>query len=693
MMNTSRIRFFVTAAVLIIMIGSLVPMLSGCKSGNEVDTSGMYLVVYDGNGGYLGNKSSTVRKLYCNQGSKIPDYPVEYSDNQYTVSSLGRAMREGYNLMGWYASDDATYKESENGEYVFLSVEDGNGIYEIDPSGEYVRKYQKSDDGEFVYVHVEESENENDTFVFINSVVKNDESEEDDTAEQIAEEIGESEETSDPETETDETDGESAEEIIVLSVESGFYICNGEETINEIDDENLRDAYRKAYESKVYSKAEVAGISGWQNYDALADNYREIFEDLDRFNYTFAAASDEDEGLERYSIQSGYASLFSIFTENEKGNYYFVSPYFVEAEDVSSLSTQRYSLNDRYVFTPDDEVKNPSYLKRYDATMDYWDFANDTVTEDACEWDGEKFVLTLNAHWVKKNTVYYHYENSLNQIDEQWTRLLADNITAVPIRPGEIIGRKEVVPQNAGYTFVAWSKTPGEYDPWNFETDLFPEGETELHLYAYYIEGNYTRITSASGLSGIGKNPDGHYLIVNNIDLGGKEITGSLFGLSADSVFTGEIFAFDKTISNFTLKLAPSKQQAMDSTIVTSAISIPQAKGAKISGLAVDCKATVAGLKAIGSNNGQKKNIKFAVSPLFGNVLAGDKTVVENCHITMSLDEKTAGALTSDAYTYVINYGGYAAYASGGVLTVENSDSEVTVGIESEDVRLIENLK
>ena len=411
-MKHSNRKIITLSVVLMLIIGSLVPILSGCASTIEIDTSGMYLVVYDGNGGFLGNKSSTVRKLFCQPGSKIPDYPVEYSDNQYTVSSLGRAMREGYNLMGWYTADAATYKESENGEYVYLSADDGNGIFEISPSGEYVRKYEKADNGDYIFVHIEESvsadenaEAEPDKYVFIDSVVEpEDEAEPVDDGETEPADDGEvpadtenGEETPDAEEAEDAENGDSEEKadenVIVLSVESGFYICNGDETINEIDDENLREAYRKAYETKTYTLSQIEGIAGWQKYDELPAAFAEVFAKLDRYDYAFAKATEEDEGLDRYAIESGYASLNSIFIEDAKGEYIFVSPNYVKYDENDEIhsTSQRYTMSDRYVFTPEGELENPSMLTRYDATMDYWDFANDTVTEDKCEWDGEKY--------------------------------------------------------------------------------------------------------------------------------------------------------------------------------------------------------------------------------------------------------------------------------------------------------------
>lgn len=705
-------KLHILAVALVLLVASLVPVLSGCSGEIDIDTSDMYLVVYDGNGGYLGNKTATVRKLFCEPGSKIPDYPVDYTKNQYTVPSLGLAMREGYNLVGWYASEDAEYRPSETGEYVYLSTDDGNGIFEMDPSGEYVRKYELNEKGDFIFVHVEESTSEEDSYIYIDAnPVRNTADAAEPDGEPVADGVedtdGESltdgEQADEPETDAAEAQPEDAEEpvaedegeelepedVIILSVESGFYVCNGEETIGEISDENLREAYRAAYDRKTYTKAEVNAVAGWQNYEDLSGEYTALFGGLDRYSYSFALADEGDEGLDRYSIASGYASLYSIFIEDDRGDYVYSSPIYIEydpAEEEYS-SAQRYSINDRYVFTARGAKTNPSHLDRYDATMDYWDFSEDKVTEGVCEWNGESYVLTLNAHWVKKNTVYYHYENTVGQVDESWTRLLSDNITSTPIKGGEIIGRKEIIPQEAGHTFVCWSKTKGEYDPWDFENDTFPEGENELHLYAYYIEGTYTRIVSASGLSKVGNDPAGKYLLVSDIDLGGKELTSSPLGLTAENPFTGEFIAFDKTISGVNFKLAPNKRQINDASIETAGALFPATSGATIKGVTVEATATFSGIT--GSSGGAKRNINFLCSALIGRA-TGDTTTVENCHVTLDCSKKNETALDSDAFTYVIKLGGICADHAWNKLKTVDCTADVTHDLEG-SVRITES--
>ena len=204
---------FGTKAWLCILLALAAAMLFGaCGRTADIDTANMYLVVYDGNGGYLGNKTATVRKLYCSPDSKIPNYPVSYTETEYIVSSLGLAMRAGYQLLGWYANAD--YTENPSGEYLYLSTDDGNGAYRLNSAGEYVQKYVASEDGRFIFVYVDELGQEDpeaapNTYVFIDAT---------------------REEGEDP-----------------LPIESGFHKCNGEEDISEIADDAVREAYRAAY--------------------------------------------------------------------------------------------------------------------------------------------------------------------------------------------------------------------------------------------------------------------------------------------------------------------------------------------------------------------------------------------------------------------------------------------------------------
>ena len=601
-------------------------ILTGCGRRGEIDTSDMYLIIYDGNGGYLGNKAAQVRKLYCYPGSKIPDYPIDYAENQYTVSSLGLAMREGYQLLGWYSS--ATYKENASGEYIYLSTEDGNGVYEDKADGKYVRNYIKDENGDHIFIYVEQAASEEGApapiYVFIA-----------------------------PEAEGDAPD---------VGIEPGFYVCNGYETINDIDNDEVREAYRKAYETKTYTKAQADARGGWHLIEELTADDRALYAGLPRYIYTFTEATEDDAALDHYDLVSGYASLYGVFTEDDAGGYVFYEGNYEKLNgDGEHDAGTRYSKNEKYVFTSD----TTAGYDRYEATMDYWDFAEMTVEKEDCTWDGEKYVLTLHAHWEKKNTVYYHYENGTGKVDEATKKLLADNISYVPLTPGATIGKKEIVPGYVGHTFVCWSKTAGEYDPWDFANDVFPEGSTELHLYAYYVEGTYTRITTVKGLSEVGKNPSGKYLLANDIDLSGQTYTASPLNLSESSVFTGEFLAFGHKITGVAYNLNPSKKYVGGDSVLSASL-FPNVCGARIEGLSVEAEFVISGLTSK-EDPSFKENIRICCSGIVGRALetSGDvsgATAVSDCSAVMTVRPKTANALNSSAYRYVIDVGDFVVY-------------------------------
>ena len=645
-----KIRYIFCIIISLLMLTAAMIFLAGCGSSSEIDTTGMYLVIYDGNGGYLGNKAAQVRKLFCYPGSKIPDYPVDYTDNQYTVPSLGLAMREGYNLLGWYYAAD--YSESEYGEYIRLSLEDGNGVYEDRADGKYVRNYIKSDAGTYIFIYVESADDEEGTptYIYIDAAEYSD------------------------------------EEGNAIGIESGFYICKETKNIegktvidtSDIDDDMIRSAYEAAYKERKYTKSQVDSLAGWHLIDELADNYKTLFAGLDKYVYTFVEATENDEALDHYELISDYASVYSIFIEDENGPYVLTSDgYELMNGDDDHDSGERYSINDKYVFTSESTAS----MTRYDAMMKYWNFANDTVEAEDCEWDGEKYVITLYAHWEKKNTVYYHYENGTGQIDESNRRLLSDNITYLSLTPGDIIGKKEIVPAYVGHTFVCWSKTPGEYDPWDFANDVFPEGTSELHLYAYYLEGTYKRITSSGMLTEVGKNPSGKFILATDLDLGGAEYSSSPLGLTSATVFTGEFLGFDHKISNYTIKLTPNKSQ-IDSGEALVAALFPNTCGATIDRLNVEATVSVSGLTSKGDDFEMRKDVRIDCAALVGHALSesgevSGTTVISDCTAKLTVKPRTSSALVSTAYRYVFNIGDFV--ATEGDYEISNSASSVDI--------------
>jgi len=644
-----KAKRLLASILFVIMMFSVVAVLASCSGGKDIDTNGMLLVIYNGNGGYLGNKAAQVRKLYCVPGSKIPDYPTDYTTNQYTVSSLGLAMHEGYNLLGWYANAD--YAPNPKGNYIKLAADEGNGVYELSAEGEYVRKYIASESGDRIYVYLEEAHrNEADEsaaeapavqYVFL---------------------------MNDPEAPEEEQ----------ISVEPGFYLCSGEETFNDIDDDALRAAYEKAYGEKVYAEAQVKPVSGWLIYEDVPADFLKLFEKLPRYDYTYVKATEEDEDLDHYSLVDGYSAVYGLFVEDENGDYVESEGNF---EKYTSGDAQRYSVVDGYVFHND----TTAGMQRYNASMEYWDFANKPVTEDDCTWDGEKYVLNLYAHWEKKNTVYFHYNNETDQVDEMTKKLLEDKVTYRGIASGEPIGKKEIVPGYAGHTFVAWSKSATEFDPWDFENDMFPDGTNELHLYGYYIEGVYNRIFSVGGLASIGKDPEGKYLIAEDIDFGGKELSSSPFGLSDSQEFTGEILSFGAKICNFTYSFKGKNTQVNDESVKVGAALIPVASGAKIKGIDVEFDVKAGGIAKV---VGDDLKAYFYVSGIIGT--AKDGCEVSDCSVKVKAEAASAKAFQSDKLTYEFAVGDIAAYGTENVKAV-NCTGEVDYKGITGNVNFTEN--
>ncbi len=609
----------------IVLVLLLTILFAGCSNSEENITEGMYLVIYDGNGGYLGNKATTTRRLYCQPGSKLPSYPTDYTPNQYTVSSLGLANKAGYTLAGWYLSSDQDYYVMENGEYVYLSVDNGNGIITEDLNGTYVIDYQVSETGKYIFVYVETVESTNgegDTAVDDSTVYIF-----------LKAEIIDGEKTYVP----------------------GFYVYS-EEVLNGLGS-TARTAFEEAYAEKTYSYATVKEWSGWNKYADLEGDAQTLFAGFTRYSGSLREATDEDAGAIRYTLYSDYVSLDFIMEEDENGEYVSIGKQYVpyDKDDDTMTGKTRYSVSDRYRFTATEAVKSPSDLTRYGVTFHYWSFENDRVTADKVDENGR---LILYAHWVKKTTVYYHYENGTGQVDEVTKRLDSSNKNYIELTPGDVIGKKEIIPTYAGHTFVGWSRSATEFIPWNFATDVFPEDQSSLDLYAYYVEGTYTRVVSKADLAKVASNPAGKYVLCADIDLGGQKYSNtSPTGLDAAKTFTGEFISHGFTISNFTVSAAATKTNT-DNLI---AALFPVTDGAVISGVNVDCTVsigagtTVAGVETVklfgaglvGKGNAATKisdcsvKVNFVLSGNFkstitytvmvGDVIATSGATVENC--------------------------------------------------------------
>ena len=579
--------------------------LAGCAVSSDIDTSDMYLVFYHGNGGFLGNKTATVRKLYCAKDSKLPDYPLngDYSKGNYTVSGLGVATRAGYNLVGWYMSDAVSYVEDEGGHYIYLSTDEGCGVYTQDKDGTYVRKPVEDPEGTVIFVYFEQSasaeedEENKDKYILI--------------APQYDEE---------------------GNLTFIMENGFGFYICNSPDDYEGIKDTDLKAAYEAAYNGGkgVYSLENAQSMSGYRDLEEFPPTVRDKFDSFEKYSYKYVTAEEGDAELDHYLLASGYASTYDLFIEDDNGLYETAAGEFnkIAAEDKEE-DKHYYAVSEDFVFDKDTTVG----FKRYNMGVEHWSFTEDRVTEDKCVWDEERqtYVLHLYAHWEKKFTVYYHYNNGTDQVDPMTTRMVGNTQNTEDIRPGGKIDRKGNEPKYAGHTFVGWSTSTAEYLPWDFENDVFPDGVAELHLYAYYLEGEYTRITTKAGLQKIKENLAGKYLLGDNVDFGGEEFEGSPLGLTEGQVFTGEFRAFGNKLSGFTITLKHSNTNQAQT--ITAAL-FPKTEGAVIDGLNVEFTVKIANPAKVLDVSGT--GLKMACAGLIGDAGEKESTVI-GCGVRMTL--------------------------------------------------------
>ena len=638
MEKTTAKRFLIILLFVGMMLTAL--LLVGCSRNSDIDTSGMYLVFYHGNGGYLGNKTATVRKLYCEEGSKLPDYPLngDYSKGNYTVSGLGVATRSGYNLVGWYMSDAVSYVENDGGHYVYLSTDDGCGVYTQDLNGTFVRKPVEDPEGTVIFVYFEQPPEEE-------------------------EQEGEEAKTYKYILIAPEYDDEGNLKFIMENG-FGFYVCNSPEDYENITDTDVKAAYEAAYNDGkgVYSEETARSASGYRDLAEIPAAMRERFASFEKYSYKYVAAEAGDAELDHYLLSSGYVSTYDLFVEDENGVYDAEKGEFVKiADEDRQEGKSYYTVADDYIFNKD----GTTGMQRYNMGVEHWSFTEDRVTKDKCVWDEERqaYVLHLYAHWEKKFTVYYHYNNGTDQVDPMTTRMIGNTQNTEDIRPGGTIDRKGNEPKYAGHTFVGWSRSATEYIPWNFESDVFPDGVAELHLYAYYLEGEYTRITTKAGLQKIKENLAGKYLIGDSIDYGGEVFEGSPLGLTEGQVFTGEIRAFGNTISGFTITLKHSNTNQAQT--ITAAL-FPKTLGAVIEGLNVEFSVKITNPPKILDMTGE--GLKMACAGLIGD--AGEESTVTGCGVKMTLID----AFAKDAKCEVT----VADIAAKGNVKIENCTADIT---------------
>lgn len=586
---------FIKKSFLVLAIFVLILLITGCKSKDiEIDFTDMHTVIYDGNGGFLGNKTARARKIKVYSLSKIPKYTTDYVNDPYVVSSLGKAMRDGYTLKGWYLEENASYEKNPNGKYIYLKLNENNGIYNLDENGQYVLRYVENEQGEYIFIYVEEA--------------------------------------------PDDSDPTTLEYVYFNGGEGfGFYLY---------DSDNAEHV--EVYENDGSYKLEqlINYGNSYLVYTDLTDDEKEQFIDLPRYNHEFVPYNEMDKGLDRYSLGSGYTEIDAMMEPNNNGKYVYINGQYelYDKNNSDHKNITRFSIDVRYKFTPNEELSSPSKLTRYDATFIYWNFEENRVMKD----------ITLKAHWVKKITV--QYIEKTGQINEITTKLNENQTAQVELVQGELIGKREQIPQYFGYTFVGWSKSKTEYIPWDFSKDVFPAESDILKLYAFMIEGTYKRITTASDLLKVANDPTGNYVLCNDIDLSksapfiNRTPLGFIIPTTEDGnriPFSGKFISLGYKISNFKLQVQNS-QKIINANKGIEVISglFPYVQNATIEGLIVE------NAQVNIDTNKSKTNVicDLGSSGLIGIALDGS-TLIKNCQVEITFE--SLGDNTLDCFVYV----------------------------------------
>lgn len=198
---------------------------------------------------------------------------------------------------------------------------------------------------------------------------------------------------------------------------------------------------------------------------------------------------------------------------------------------------------------------------------DKWNFATD-------ELKGESIVLY--AHWVKetKHTFEIHY------FDDEDNDIVIGSVSAKEGATFEsVLPFAERTARRTGYTLIGWTNEDGT--PFDLKT-AHPGGEEDLAVpvYAKYIEGNFTIVSTAAALE---KATAGDIYLTADIDLGGKEFSFGNFNMR-------KLVGNGHTISNFKLKCSFDKN-ALDTDFEdeskkgVSASLFGRARGAEITGV------------------------------------------------------------------------------------------------------------
>lgn len=254
---------------------------------------------------------------------------------------------------------------------------------------------------------------------------------------------------------------------------------------------------------------------------------------------------------------------------------------------------------------------------------DEWDFSTDRVSDQSA---ADK-KLTLYARWADNPSV-----NFLDAANPDTGTLLKWTINV----GGQLKRPTSTEPKKAGYTLIDYYKDPECTEKYVFDQvieeddiDYSNGGKAQINLYCKFVEGELIRVKSVSDLKAMVNNPEGHYILANDIDLS-KEVWTPIEGFSGELDGNGySIKNLNLNVKNRVSGIAAKKAEEVSYGLFS------KLEGAKIRNLA---------MKDVNIVIDKSTNVKVCVGALAGRT---KRTTIENCifdGITISSD----GALSSD---------------------------------------------
>ncbi len=413
----------------------------------------------------------------------------------------------------------------------------------------------------------------------------------------------------------------ASEDGIYVKLDAVYDVSSlGEYVLVYEKDEN--GAYAKVEISTTDAEGNVSTTEEYQVYKPAVEEHK----GAERYSQVFVAFDeDEHDGMMRYEkiTTDAYAIYDELFIESADGAYFKNEDGTYSYDKDGKLEGVHYELAPEYEYDGDVTV-----LTKYNATLsfdeeDRWDFARDRVGEEE---------LTLYANWKARLAVNYIYWDGSGHTTY-------DNAVGKSIAKPTGTAR-----DGGGRTFVCWSKQKETLDPWNFTVDTYPADTTELNLWAYYVEGDYIRVTTVADLKKVANNLSANYVLCDNLDLSGS--TGNPLGFAASNetkAFTGIFEGMGFTLSGVKMNLANKTFEAKNYGLFYNT------DGAQVRNLNVDITATIPltsrGDITVGCFTGNDNNSTFTncngTLKVTGNNLSCNVTVLTADGVTIDTTELT----------------------------------------------------